>query len=354
MKRTWLIILFLFVSTYGIYFIRFLYEPHGEIKIPKIDALKGSASAVSLNLEIDQAISAAEQNHTLEKDHTRLMTYLIFPPAGVLLSLAAYIGLYLLKKRSLNPSLSRSVRRSALTLCILSLLSVLLLGIVYLLSGFRSLPLLELCTNENTKPQLVVPGGRFMAQVDYSPFVNSIQSRHQFDSIRVSNLTFKNSSGEEGSFLLKGHPQACRRTIDNPSEWPGLAQGVSKAFTMERMNDLYVFLHLPNDPRLQGSLVNGDVEGDLQYPIRSGLDEVSIRNTHVTGHVSFWVATPRQAQFVAQVGKFNEWRAIGTDTNGNLGVVFLFSLVCCLGLCIGTKDIASTMMKSEECNPSVS
>jgi len=340
MQRTWRILLFLFVATYGIYLLRFLGESGGEVKTPAINALKGAASVVSLNYEIDHALSDAERNRTLQKDNTRLFTYFIFPPAGVLLSLITCIGLHFLKKRFPNPDTSRFLRRSAAALCIISLLSVLLPAIVFFsISGFRSLPLLELCSNKDTEPHLVVPGERVKVHVDYSPFVQSIQQRHQFNSISVRSLTFRNAVGESGTFALAAPPQD--GSDDTPSDWPGLARGFSRAFPMAGINNVNVFLDLPSDSRLQGSLVNGDVEGGLEYPVRAGLDEVRIGNTHVTGHVSFWVANPVQAEFAAKAERFQKRR-----TDDSLVNVFLYSLIFCGGLCIGTGNIASKMKKA--------
>jgi hypothetical protein len=276
------ILLFLFVATFGIYFLRFISESGNAVKIPPINALKGSVSATSLNYEIEHVLFEAEQSHMLEKDHTRLLTYLISPPAGVILALTTCIGLFNFKKRRPNPIMSRFLRHTATTLCIISLLSVILPAVVCLSIGvFRSNRLLNLIENEDTDPQVVVPGEQVKVHVDYSPLVSSIQQRHEFSSVKVSKLTFNNAVGESGLFELTAQPRDGRRSKgyddDSSSEWPSLSQGFSRAFPMAGMNDLNVFLNLPNDQRLQGSLVTGSVEGDLDYPIRAGLDEIAVK-----------------------------------------------------------------------------
>jgi hypothetical protein len=339
MQRTGTILLALFVGTFGVYFVRFLFELDGGVQAPPADALKGTASAAQLDLQIGRAIADAERVGTLGEDQRRLLTYLIFPPAGVLLSLITCIGLYIFKRRFPAPALSRFLRRSATVLCVVSLLSILLPAVAFFHGpGFQSLPFLELCSNSNTEPPVVVPGARVKVHVDYSPLVKSIQQRHQFESVSVSNLTFKSANGESGGFGLTAPPRDGRRSgnylDDTPAEWSGL----SRLYPTMALDDLNVFLDLPNEPRLQSSLVNGDVQGDVQYPYWAELDRVGVRSTPVSGHITLWVASSRQANFAAMAERFRRWRTDDTLLNN-----FLWSLILCVGLCAGTGKIASAM-----------
>jgi hypothetical protein len=77
-----------------------------------------------------------------------------------------------------------------------------------------------------------------------------------------------------------------------------------------RINDIYIEVFLPNQPALLGSLVTGDVQATLQYPVWSSLNTVDTGTRDIAGHISFWVADRRQADFAASVQEFREWEPV--------------------------------------------
>lgn len=117
---------------------------------------------------------------------------------------------FFLKKRREAVGVDASFsRRSARVICAACLLFPLILFGVEL-SGrtFLSIPLLNLFANANTRPSVVRPGESVQVRIEYSPGVSSIQQRHSFESVTVSNLSYRPASGQPGIVELSDPPRA--------------------------------------------------------------------------------------------------------------------------------------------------
>jgi hypothetical protein len=166
-------------------------------------------------------------------------------------------------------------------------------------------------------------------RIDYSPGVASIQQRHSFDSVRISNLTYKTATGESGPVEYRNLGGG---SGESPSEW----RSFNRVLPEVRINDIYAAFTLPDLPALQGSLVSGDVEAGIEYPAWVESDRPGIRNSTITGHFSFWVANAKQAAFAAAAQKFRDW-----EENLALDNISLYSLLFSGGVFMAACNMVS-------------
>jgi hypothetical protein len=198
---------------------------------------------------------------------------------------------------------------------------------------FQSRRLRLLCGNQNTEPSVIQPGGTVRARIEYSPGIKSIRGLHSFDSVRINNLTYKSSTGETG---IVNYGSLRGGSGTSPSEW----QDFNRMLPEVRVNYIYIQFSLPDQTGLQDALVSGDVEAELEYPAWVQSDRSGTRTASIAGHISFWVADKRQAEFETATQKFQEW-----EENPTLDNISLYSLLVAGGVFMGVCNMLSERRK---------
>jgi hypothetical protein len=314
---------FLFVMTFGAYLLRFIFGLGSDTPAP-VDSLKGASSAVELSSRIDKAINFAGETGMLARDHQKVLIFLFLPPAGVLISIGAFVGFYRYEKRHTEfiPFFTRCIPVAISAVCFTSTVST---GVMALRGNWiLSERIVHLCENENTEPSLVRPGD--LVRVDfraYSPMIKSIRSENSLSSVILSSLQYEKASGGAGTVdysSLQG------KDVGSPSEWHEFNRVWPEETAIPRLE-----LRLPIRPELQGSLVSADVQGDLRYPAWVELDKYDILTTAIKGHISFWVADTRQAEFVAAAKRSREWEDFASGQFVFAVMLSFFALLVCTG-----------------------
>jgi hypothetical protein len=281
----------------AIYFFGFLKGFGSNNALPSWNSSAGQISIFEFNGRIDKAIAAANETGVLATDRRRLWLSFILPPVLALISIAC--GLRFIKRKQRADQQQR--QRTTFRICCVCFVCALAFEVAQQTEQtFLSTPLLKVCGNPNTNPPVVQPGDTVRVRIDYSAGIESIQQRHFFDSVAVSNLVYRSAAGKSGVVISSGSPEAGSGEQPNWSNFNRLLPQVP-------LKDIDVKLHLPEQPELQGSLVTGNVAATVAYPVWADRGRPESRTSSIDGHLSFWVADTQQAEFVATAQAFLNW-----------------------------------------------
>ncbi len=305
----------LFCVTLGPLIIRYLLTAlfsSSTVIPPAEDVLKSASSPAALARRIAQAVSIG-RSQLAEHGRQELIAQIVVPTmAGLIVLLNIVLWVH-----------SRRSGKGAPTWPLVLFATILPFTVTLITlhdTGLGSFAFVELLSNDNTEPHAVSPHQQVTVGFDSVPPVNSIETRHHFQSLRVSKLTAATASGSS----IELTPEVLRESGESPDNWTSFSRA-----TPEWRIRPSVTLMLPDNDALCNSVVSGELEATLESPGWSGNDVIT-RVTPITGSFRFWVSSRDEVDFAASVANL---QAGGRSNGVTIGFLLSFlAMTVCLAI----------------------
>jgi len=225
----------------------------------------------------------------LSHDWNVLKNFILIIALGSLI--AFFCALYSLVKRKKNLRMVKVTRIIAYSLSILTFIA----AIVFLIwhnSFFVSSDLRNMLENINTTPEVISPGQSFEISIPNKSGIESIDRNY-----KVLNYTINKSEAK----------------LRNDSILPFKISKIQALGKWEEMktNDVQAEVYpefsmiIPSDSWLNGAVVNMEISLTLNIPyFPEGSSGYLLKDVSMTENLSFKVATPKEASFYKETGKF--------------------------------------------------
>jgi hypothetical protein len=292
--------LFLFVVTYGPYLIiKLLHagDTHQAIPPPLEDPLKGFSSSALLLHQVTENINAEHQSVSF--DNALLLSGTIFIYFTILACIGLILGVRIRKSKRLKLGTYEPVkwqRQLIFSASIMPYLIAIAANLYLKNVGGDIVNTGKLISNKNTYPSVIIPARKVTVRIDYTPAVTSGGvGAYNLSSINVTDFTATRISGSviELTPIISVDSAVSKEvnTGSSPDTW----KGAGFLFKNEGTVTPYITLQLPNDDKLNNSLISGKMTAMMDYIIGSDRKSIDIK-----GQFRFWVANQEQEDFALQ------------------------------------------------------
>jgi len=260
------------------------------LKVLKTGTNKASTDLNTIN-ELSKTISS-EMSHSLSyltHDWNVLRNFILTIALGSLISFICAV--YSFSKRKKNLRIPKVTRKIAYSLSILTFIA----AIVFLIwhnSFFVSRDLRNMLENINTTPEVILPGESFEVSVPNKSGIESIDRNYKVLNYAVNKSEAKLQNDSILPFKIS--------KIEARGKWEEMKTRDVQAKIFPEFSII-----LPSDSRLNGTVVNMEISLTANIPyFPEGSSGYLLKDVSMKENLSFRVATPSEASFYNECGKF--------------------------------------------------